>query len=147
MRFLIWLAAGLAGGVLGGMGLGGGTLLIPLMTMFAHIPQKTAAAINLMGFVPMAAAALVVHAKNGLLQKDAIAPIALPAGAVCALFSLLACGSDDRALSRAFGIFLAVLGIFMLLKEALSSLKAKATLVLLAAMRRDLVAAARQKMI
>ena len=31
MRFLVCLLAGLAGGVLGGMGMGGGTVLIPIL--------------------------------------------------------------------------------------------------------------------
>lgn len=138
MKFAILALIGAAGGVLGGMGLGGGTLLIPLMTAFADVPQKTAAAVNLIGFAPMAAIALVLHAKNGLLCKDAVAPVAIPAAAVCALFSALACNSDNRTLSRAFGIFLAVLGVAMLTKDALTSLCGKMRTAMLAVIRRDL---------
>mgnify|MGYP005806576625 CR=1 FL=1 len=90
MKYVVLALIGLAGGILGGMGLGGGTLLIPLMTLLSDVPQKTAAAVNLIAFVPMAAIALAVHAKNGLIQKDAIAPTPIPAATGCALFSLLA---------------------------------------------------------
>ena len=37
MRFLVYLLAGLAGGILGGMGMGGGTVLIPILTMFCGV--------------------------------------------------------------------------------------------------------------
>ena len=130
MNTAVLIAIGFAGGVLGGMGLGGGTLLIPLMTLLADVPQKTAAAVNLIAFVPMAATALAVHAKNGLIQKDAIAPTAIPAATVCALFSLLACNSKDKTLSRAFGIFLVVLGLLMLAKLLLSALAEKTRLAM-----------------
>ena len=138
MKTFALIAIGVVGGILGGMGLGGGTLLIPLMTLFAGVPQKTAAAINLIGFVPMAAIALIAHAKNGLLQKDRIAEFAIPAAAVCAVFSLIAIGSDDRMLSRGFGIFLAVLGAAMMIFDALAMLKDKLRLAVLAIIRRDL---------
>ena len=69
MKYVVLALIGLAGGILGGMGLGGGTLLIPLMTLLSDVPQKTAAAINLIGFVPMAAIAVAFHAKNGLIDK------------------------------------------------------------------------------
>lgn len=138
MNTAVLIAIGFAGGVLGGMGLGGGTLLIPLMTLLADVPQKTAAAVNLIAFVPMATIALAVHAKNGLIQKDAIAPTAIPAATVCALFSLLACNSKDETLSRAFGIFLVVLGLLMLAKLLLSALAEKTRLAMLAVIRRDL---------
>lgn len=138
MNTAVLIAIGFAGGLLGGMGLGGGTLLIPLMTLLADVPQKTAAAVNLIAFVPMAATALVVHAKNGLIQKDSIAPTAVPAAMVCALFSLLACNSRDETLSRAFGIFLVILGVFMLVKQLFASLASKTRLAMLAVIRRDL---------
>ena len=86
----------------------------------------------------MAAIALAVHAKNGLIQKDAIAPTTIPAATVCALFSLLACNSKDETLSRAFGIFLVVLGAAMLVKQLLGVLAQKTRLAMLAVIRRDL---------
>ena len=56
---------GIAAGVLGGMGMGGGTLLIPALTTIFGVDQKLSQAINLTAFVPMAAVALFIHAKSG----------------------------------------------------------------------------------
>lgn len=53
MRFLVCLLAGLAGGVLGGMGMGGGTVLIPILTMLCGVPQHMAQSVNLFSFLPM----------------------------------------------------------------------------------------------
>ena len=53
------------GGLIGGMGMGGGTLLIPLLTLCAGVEQHLAQAINLIAFVPMSIIAVCIHKKNG----------------------------------------------------------------------------------
>ena len=65
---IIFSLIGIIGGVLGGMGMGGGTLLIPLLTIFLNLPQKEAQAINLIAFLPMSIIALILHYKNKLLK-------------------------------------------------------------------------------
>ena len=53
-----WLAVltGAATGVLSGMGIGGGTLLVIVLVELAHIEQRAAQGINLLYFLPVAAA-------------------------------------------------------------------------------------------
>ena len=68
MEYLFYALAGLAGGMLGGMGMGGGTVLIPLLTILLGVPQHAAQAINLISFLPMAGVALIIHFKNGLVE-------------------------------------------------------------------------------
>ena len=53
MSFLVFLVCGVCGGVLGGMGMGGGTLLIPLLTIFCGVEQGIAQGVNLLSFLPM----------------------------------------------------------------------------------------------
>ena len=43
--------AGLVSGIVGGMGMGGGTLLIPILTIFLDFAQKSAQGINLLFFI------------------------------------------------------------------------------------------------
>ena len=114
MSFLILFLAGIAGGVFGGMGMGGGTVLIPLLTLGCGIAQKEAQAINLAAFLPMSAAALAVHARDGLLEKRGLLSLALPALAVSGLCSLGASFLPAAALRRAFGLFLLVLSVFQI---------------------------------
>ena len=42
MEYLWYAIAGVFGGILGGMGMGGGTVLIPLLSIFYAVEQHTA---------------------------------------------------------------------------------------------------------
>ena len=96
MRFLVWLTAGIAGGVLGGMGMGGGTVLIPILTIFCGVPQHMAQSVNLLTFLPMSALSLRVHAQNGLLDtKGATLDRVLPP--FCPHWAQFSCRGSRRA--------------------------------------------------
>lgn len=112
MSFLIFLLCGVAGGILGGMGMGGGTLLIPLLTAVCGVKQSAAQGVNLLCFLPMSAVALGVHAKNGLLKKEGLAFLTVPALLFSALASVLAAFLPEAVLSKSFGVFLIVLSFF-----------------------------------
>ena len=63
--FYIFLGlCGLVSGILGGLGMGGGTLLIPLLTIFLSVSQIESQGINLIAFIPMSVIAIIIHAKN-----------------------------------------------------------------------------------
>ncbi len=109
MAFLLFFLAGAAGGVLGGMGMGGGTALIPLLTVVCGVEQAAAQGINLLSFVPMSAVALTVHARRGLVKREGIFAVILPALLSSLLSSLLAAVLPSRALRKMFGAFLVAL--------------------------------------
>jgi uncharacterized membrane protein YfcA len=52
MRFAISALAGLAAGIISAWGIGGGSLLIIYMTVFAGLSQQTAQGVNLLYFLP-----------------------------------------------------------------------------------------------
>lgn len=109
---VLWLILfGVVGGVLGGMGMGGGTLLIPLLTIGLHLAQQNSQAINLLAFLPMSVVALIIHFKNHLVKWKIAIPIAI-AGVVSSIFgAMLANNINSAELSVWFGIFLIVVGI------------------------------------
>jgi hypothetical protein len=109
---LILFAIGLAAGIIGGMGIGGGTILIPLLTIFQNVNQHTAQSINLLTFIPMAAVALVIHLK----QKNVIIKY-LPPLIIGGIVGSIAGAHISIALSsvilrKAFSIFLLVMGLY-----------------------------------
>lgn len=110
MEMTMLVLAGAAGGALGGMGMGGGTLLIPLLTLLCGYSQHSAQAANLAVFIPMSAVSLFFHAKNGLLRPSYFFSIALPAAAASAAASVLAMHADGEMLKRIFGFFLIAVG-------------------------------------
>ncbi len=111
LSFWIAIAAGLVCGVLSGFGIGGGTLLMVWMTALMSVPQKLAQGINLLYFLPTAAAALILHAKNRMLSWRAIIPAAIAGCATAALGSILAAQIDMTLLRRLFGGFLVLVGL------------------------------------
>ena len=115
-----WIIAALAGavtGVLSGFGVGGGSLLLIYMTSFAGLAQNAAQGINLLYFLPTAAASLPAHFKNGYVEKRVLLP-AVCAGLVCsALTAWAATALDVDILRKCFGGFLIVIGLRELLKK------------------------------
>ena len=51
MEYLWFVLAGIVSGVVAGMGMGGGTLLIPVLIIFFNIAQQQAQGINLLAFI------------------------------------------------------------------------------------------------
>ena len=116
---MMWLSilAGAACGVLSGFGIGGGSLLMVYMTALLHMEQRTAQAINLLFFLPTAAASLIFHVKGRQVQWRATIPAVL-AGLVAAAGSAWAATMLDAALlRRIFGVFLLFVGVSELLKK------------------------------
>ena len=112
MSFYIYLILGFLGGVPAGMGMGGGTVTIPLLVLLGGVDQKIAQAANLFSFLPMSAGALKVHAQNGLLQTDGIGWIIFPALVLSALGGLLIGLLPSEILRKGFGAFLVFLAVF-----------------------------------
>lgn len=115
--FLISLAAGAATGVLSAFGIGGGTLLLVYMTAFAGVAQHLAQGINLLYFLPTAAAGLLSHFKNGFVDKKAALP-AIGAGLLCCAVSAWAStGLDVSLMRKCFGVFLLIVGMSELFRR------------------------------
>jgi len=109
-----WLVPALAGavtGILSGFGVGGGSLLLIYMTSFAGVPQNLAQGINLLYFLPTAAAALPAHVKNGYVEKAALLPAIAAGLAATALAAWAATSLDVELLRKCFGLFLLVIGL------------------------------------
>ena len=103
--------AGLVSGAVSGMGIGGGVVLIPVLTAFFNISQKSAQYINLLYFIPVALCALIVHAKNKRLSyKSAL--YAILGGIFAAVAgSYTAMHISMGLLRKLFGFFLMLIGI------------------------------------
>ena len=111
LNYFIAIAAGLVCVVLSGFGIGGGTLLMVWMTALMSMEQRMAQGVNLLYFLPAAAAALILHAKNRVLVWRAIIPAAIAGCATAALGALLAANVDTHLLRNLFGGFLVLVGL------------------------------------
>lgn len=115
--WLIALLAGAVTGVLSGFGVGGGSLLLIYMTGFAGLEQSLAQGINLLYFLPTAAAALPSHFKNGCIDKRVILPAILAGLVGTGLAAWVATAIDTALLRKCFGVFLLYIGVRELLRK------------------------------
>ena len=111
MSFIIVMSISFAAGLLGGMGMGGGTILIPALTIFLGIEQHAAQAANLLAFLPMALISLKIHSGNGLIKARGALWIIIPAVALSLGGAFLAAYTPSALLRRMFGAFLIALAI------------------------------------
>ncbi len=112
VKYICLVAFGIIAGVVGGMGMGGGTMLIPLLTFFSGLSQKSAQAINLVSFIPMSVIALVIHVKNKRVDFKNVLYIIIPSVATSIIGGFLITSITNDVLKRCFGIFLILLAIF-----------------------------------
>ncbi|MBR2384651.1 MAG: sulfite exporter TauE/SafE family protein [Clostridia bacterium] len=120
VKILFLAVVGVMAGVLGGMGMGGGAILIPLLTVFFKVDQISAQAINLVAFIPMAIVSLIIHVKNKRVEKEGLLWIILPASACSLSGSLLALVVKGSLLKRFFGGFLIALSIMQFFSDKIA---------------------------
>ncbi len=121
-----YIAVGVAGGTLSGLaGVGGGVVIVPLITAYLALSQRQAHAVSLGAIVPTAIASALVYA---LWPRDEPPGNAVPAyiaGAGFMLSAVLAAPLgvrishriNQRQLKRLFAILLTAVGLRMLLQH------------------------------
>mgnify|MGYP000264877496 FL=1 len=77
--FVLPFLCGLGAAVISAWGVGGGTLLLLVMTLFLGVDQRTAQGINLLFFLPTALSALLCHRKNGCFYLSCFLSENIPA--------------------------------------------------------------------
>ena len=110
---------GIISGIVSGTGMGGGTILIFLLSFILGIEQHTAQATNLIFFIPTSIVAIIVNFKNKNIDiKQAI--IISIFGVLGAIIGAnIAIYMDVKMLKKGFGIFL----IFVTINEIYSIIK------------------------
>ena len=121
MNIFLTVLFGFIAGIVGGMGMGGGTFLIPLF-QFLNYGQKSIQAANLISFLPMAVVALVFHFKNKLVKTKGVWWITIPALVFSVVGALLTNNAKPEFLKICFGIFFLIMGGVQLF-QSIKSLK------------------------
>lgn len=111
---------GIFSGIFSGIGMGGGTILIFLLTTFLNIEQHLAQSTNLIYFIPTAISAIFVNYKNKNIDLN-LAIFTSIGGIIGAIIgAIISINTDVLKLKKMFGIFLAIIAIheiYTLLKE------------------------------
>ena len=117
------MLAGLLGGILAGMGMGGGTLTLPILVLVMNVAQLTAQFANLIAFLPSGTSALFVHVKNGLVRKENLIDMFVPSIIACVGCSFFATEANGDLLKKLFGGFLVLVAIVSFISKIAKEVK------------------------
>ena len=117
LPLLVGLGA-LSGFVAGVLGIGGGVVLVPLMTGPLRIPPKTAVASSLVAVAIFSIPALVTHAVLGHIVWIYALPLMIGVVPGARLGSRITVGASDRTVRIIFGIFVIAIGAVFAVTEA-----------------------------
>ncbi len=109
---MILILLGLFSGFIGGMGIGGGTILIPGLILLTNLPQQTIQSVNLLSFIPVAVVALIIHFKNNNIVLKMSIPLIIFGLSGAWLGASIALKIPSDTLRKIFAIFLFSMGVY-----------------------------------
>lgn len=98
-------------GIFSGIGMGGGTILIFLLTVFTGLEQHIAQATNLIFFIPTSIVAIIVNIKNKNVDLKLASMISIFGILGAIVGANLSINTDVNMLRKFFGIFLAIIAM------------------------------------
>ena len=91
--------------------MGGGTILILILTLFGNVEQHIAQATNLIFFIPTSIAAICINLKNKTIDKK-VGFIVGGTGTIGAIIgALVSYKLNTQVLRKCFGVFLAIIAL------------------------------------
>lgn len=125
MDFVWFLLIAILSGVFAGMGMGGGTFLIPLITLLMNVKMEVVQCINLLVFVPMAIVDIIIYSKKKLIDFKNWWIISVPAVIVSTIGALVAFKLSSNILKIIFGSFIGLIGIVQIIVLIVKFVKQK----------------------
>jgi len=116
---MIELISGLIAGMFTGTGMGGGTILILLLSIFANLDQHSSQGVNLVFFILTTISAIIVNIKGKFIDFKLGFKIILYGIIGAIIGSELARKIESQNLKTYFSCFLVAIGIY----EIITSLK------------------------
>lgn len=115
----LMIAVGFVVGWLSGLlGVGGGTILVPILTLAFHVPQHGAQGVSLFMIVPTSIAGAWTYHRLGHVRRSLVAPAAIASVVTAAAAALVANALAGPTLRVLFAIVLAIMGARMLVARS-----------------------------
>ena len=103
---------GLISGTVSGTGMGGGTILILVLSIFLGVEQHIAQATNLVFFVPTSISAIIISIKSKFIEWKIGIVLAITGIIGAIIGANISAKIEVKSLKRYFGIFLAGIAIY-----------------------------------
>lgn len=105
-------------GIFAGMGMGGGTFLIPLLSLIFNYEQAICQSTNVICFIILGVMCFFIYKKKNLIDFKTLLLVALPACLISLLFTFFSVKIHSNILKIAFSVFIIIFGIIFFLKNA-----------------------------
>ena len=109
---MLEVLTGIISGTVSGTGMGGGTILILILSVFMGIEQHVAQATNLIFFVPTSITAITTTMKEKLINWKIGIPVAISGIVGAIIGAKISVNMDVNRLKKYFGIFLLLITIY-----------------------------------
>ena len=116
MRIFLLIIASSFSGIFAGMGMGGGTFLIPILSLFFGVSQIICQSTNVVCFLILAIICFIVYARNKLIDYMVVLCVVFPSVALSVIASIFALKVSSNILQICFSCFIILVGIFYFVK-------------------------------
>ena len=111
MIYIIEFLTSIVSGIVSGLGMGGGTILILIFTIFLNIDQHIAQATNLIFFIPTAIIASYINKKQKLLDVKTGIIVGIVGALGAVIGAIISNKLNAQSLRKYFGLFLMIITI------------------------------------
>ena len=111
MIYIIEFLTSIVSGIVSGLGMGGGTILILIFTIFLNIDQHIAQATNLIFFIPTAIIATYINKKQKLLDVKTGIIVGIVGALGAVIGAIISNKLNAQSLRKYFGLFLMIINI------------------------------------
>ena len=118
---------GIIAGIITSLGMGGGAILILLLTLFMNIDQHISQATNLIFFIPTAITSIIINMKNKQIDFKVSKDIIIFGIIGTVIGSYIAVRLPSQNLKKFFGIFFLLIAIFQIYEIYTLYIKKKKT--------------------
>ena len=111
MRIFLLVLGGVISGVFAGMGMGGGTILVPFLSLVFGLGQVVCQSTNVICFLCLSVICVIVFLSKKLIDFTALLAVGIPAFFVSGICCFLAIHLQFRLLKILFACFVILLGV------------------------------------
>lgn len=116
MQVLLILLVSCLSGIFAGMGMGGGTFLIPLLSLCFSVEQIICQSTNVVCFIVLAIICSAIYIKNKLIDFKVFLCVSFPSAIIAFFASLFAIRIKSYLLGMLFAIFIIFIGVFYFIR-------------------------------
>ena len=125
MRFLFLILSGFISGIFAGMGMGGGTFLVPLLSLCFGVEQIFCQSTNVICFLILAVVCFVIYAVKKLIDFKVMICVGLPAAVVAGVACVFSLKIHSSVLRMIFAVFIILIGVTMFVVNLIQKNKKK----------------------